>query len=254
MLQQHISALLSSVVLLSLKFFGSPRPPTYLRGSLSCLAEAASRPEWLTIQEIDVPLREHSLCHSVDIASYHHLLSEAPDSRCRALALSSAISHADDWLDVVPSSTLGLHLHDHEFRLCLQYWLGLPMVEEGSHCPICLRAVDQFGDHQVGCGDHQVGCGGNGDKIHRHDSVRDALFSAAQTAALAPRKEVSSLIPGTRSRQADIFLPIWQGGQPAALDVTVISTLQQSTVEGMAVTQGYALAVGGRENKLLMPS
>ena len=36
----------------------------------------------------------------------------------------------------------------------------------------------------------QVGCGGNGDRIHRHDSVRDALFSAAQTAALAPRKEV----------------------------------------------------------------
>ncbi len=37
-------------------------------------------------------------------------------------------------------------------------------------------------------GDHQVGCGGNGDRIHRHDSIRDALFSAAQTAALAPRR------------------------------------------------------------------
>ena len=94
-----------------------------------------------------------------------------------------------------------------------------------------------------------MGCGGNGDRIHRHDSVRDALFSAAQTAALAPRKEVPSLIPGTRSRPADIFLPIWQRGQPAALDVTVISTLQQSTVEGAAVTQGYALAVGGERKR-----
>ena len=189
------------------------------------------------IQDIDVPLRQHSLCHSVDIASYHHLLSEAPDSRCKALALSSAISHAGDWLNVVPSSTLGLHLHDQEFRLCLKYCLGLPMVEDGSHCLICLRAVDQFGDHQVGCGR-------NGDRIHRHDSIRDALFSAAQTAALAPWKEVPSLIPGTRSRPADIFSPIWQRGQPAALDVTVISTLQQCIVEGAAVTQGYALAVG----------
>ena len=120
------------------------------------------------------------------------------------------------------------------------------MVEEGSHCPICLRAVDQFGDHQVGCG-------GNCDRIHRHDSVCDALFSAAQTSALAPRKEVPSLIPGTRSRPTDIFLPIWLRGQPAALDVTLISTLQQSTVEGAAVTQGYALAVGGRENELGIP-
>ena len=154
-----------------------------------------------------------------------------------------SLCHAGDWLNVVPSSTLGLHLHDHEFRLCLQYWLGLPMVEEGSHCPICIHAVDQFGDHQVGCG-------GNGDRIHRHDSVRDALFFAAQTAALAPRKEVPPLIPGTHSRPADIFLPIWQRSQPAALDVTVISTLQQSTVEGAAVTQDYALAVGGERKQV----
>ena len=54
---------------------------------------------------------------------------------------------------------------------------------------------------------HHVGCGGNGDQIHRHDSIRDAVFSAAQAAALAPRKEVPSLISGTLSRPADIFLP-----------------------------------------------
>ena len=30
-------------------------------------------------------------------------------------------------------------------------------------------------------GDHQVGCGGNGDRIHRHYSIRDALFSAAHS-------------------------------------------------------------------------
>ena len=187
------------------------------------------------MQDIDVLLRQHSLCHSVDIASYHHLLSEAPDSRCKALVLSSAISHAGDWLNV-PSSSLGFHLHDQEFHVCLKYWMGLPMVEEGSHCPICLHAVDQFGDHQVGCG-------GNGEWIQHHDSIRHALFSAAQTAALAPRKEVPSLIPGTLSHPANIFLPIWQRGQPAALDVTVISTLQQCIVEGAAVTLGYALAV-----------
>ena len=75
-------------------------------------------------------------------------------------------------------------------------------------------------------GDHQVGCGGNGYRIHRHDSIWDALFSAAQSAALAPRKEVPSLIPECSSRPTDVFLPIWDRGRPAALDVTVISTMQ----------------------------
>ena len=114
------------------------------------------------------------------------------------------------------------------------------MVEEDTHCPICLRAVDQFGDHQVGCG-------GNGDRIHRHDFVRDALFSAAQIAALAPPKKVP-LIPGTRSRQSDIFLPIWQTGQ-ATFDVTMISTLQQFTVGGAAIKQGYICVGGWGERK-----
>ena len=90
-------------------------------------------------------------------------------------------------------------------------------------------------------GDHQVGCGGNGDRIHRH---RDAVFSAAQSAALAPRKEVPSLIPGSSSRPADVYLPNWTRGQPAALEVTVISPLQQLTLQGAASTQGHALSVG----------
>ena len=120
-----------------------------------------------------------------------------------------AIPHAGDWLNVVPSQALGLHLQDWEFRVSLQYWLGLQIADEGTPCPICRTAVDPHGDHQVGCG-------GNGDRIHRHDSIRDAIFSAAQ---------------------------------PAALDVTVISTLQQLTLEGAASTQGHALSVG-KERKM----
>ena len=95
------------------------------------------------------------------------------------------------------------------------------MLEEGARCPICQGASDAFGDHQVGCG--------NGDRIHRHDAIRHVLFSAAQAAALAPRKEVPSLIPGSSSRPADVYLPNWKRGQPAAIYVTVISTLQQQT-------------------------
>ena len=55
----------------------------------------------------------------------------------------------------------------------------------------------------------------HGGRIHRHDSLRDALFAAAQSAALAPQKEVPALIPGSASRPADVFLPNWNRGRPA---------------------------------------
>ena len=41
---------------------------------------------------------------------------------------------------------------DLEFRLCLQYWLGLQIFEEDQRCPVCLSVADHFGDHHVGCG------------------------------------------------------------------------------------------------------
>ena len=85
-----------------------------------------------------------------------------------------------------------------------------------------------------------MGCGEHCDRILRHNSLWDAVFSATQSAALAPRREVPSLVPGT---PADIYLPCWKRGCLAALDVTVISTLQQSTVRGAAENQGHALLV-----------
>ena len=73
--------------------------------------------------------------------------------------------------------------------------------------------------------------------------------------ALAPRKEVPALIPGTSNRPADVFLPIRKRGQPVALDVTVISTLKNLTVAGASSTQGHALSVAREryeKNKTVM--
>ena len=95
-------------------------------------------------------------------------------------------------------------------------------------------------------GDHQVGCGGNGDRIARHNVIRDVLFSAAQYAALAPTKEAPSLVPSSCSRPADILLPQWSRGCPAALDVSVIPPLQHLTLVGAASSPGHSLRVGVR--------
>ena len=103
------------------------------------------------------------------------------------------------------------------------YWLGLQLFQEGFQCLVCLVEADPFRENQVGCG-------GNCDRILRHNSLRDAVFPAAQTAALAPRREVSSLVPGTQSQPADLYLPCWKRCRPAALDATIISTMQQLTL------------------------
>ena len=59
--------------------------------------------------------------------------------------------------------------------------------------------------------------------------------------ALVPRRELPHLIPNHQSRPADIFLLSWDRGRPAALDISVISTLQNLTVQGAASTPGHAL-------------
>ena len=69
--------------------------------------------------------------------------------------------------------------------------------------------------------------------------IRDMVFSAA----LAPSKETPGLLASSLSRPADILLPNWKGGHPAALDVHVISPLQQQTLNEASFTPGHALQV-----------
>ena len=159
--------------------------PYHLPGTLLFLAKAAARPDWISIESLDMPLQSHTISRVVDNASFSLLLDGSTDIRSRALALSTALPHAGDWLNVVPSPALGLHLLDREFRSCLRYWLGLRMFDDSSQCPVCHVSADSFGDHHVGCG-------GNGDRILRHNSLRDAVFSAARSAALAPRRKAPS--------------------------------------------------------------
>ena len=79
--------------------------------------------------------------------------------------------------------------------------------------------------------------------LSRHNAIRDVLFGAAQSAALAPSREMPYLIPNCLSTPADILLPTWSRGRPAALDVHVISPLQQQIMGESASTPGHALQV-----------
>ena len=98
-------------------------------------------------EDIDLPTRQHCLFLAIDQHQYKSLLETAPNVRFKAIALSSTLHYAGDWLNVVPSNALGLYLLDQEFHPCLQYWLGHRMVEGGIKCPACQIPADFFEDH-----------------------------------------------------------------------------------------------------------
>ena len=71
---------------------GVPVPLDDLSGSIVALADAADRPDWSCLEEIDVPQRQGPLSHAVDEAAFNRLLNTSPScSRFRALALSSSL-------------------------------------------------------------------------------------------------------------------------------------------------------------------
>ena len=90
-------------------------------------------------------------------------------------------------------------------------------------------------------GDHAIGCANDGERIARHNHLRDHLFQLAAQAALSPTKEERTLIPGVNSRPADVYLPTWANGRDCALDVTVLSPLQLCLLRKSAETAGSAL-------------
>ena len=160
----------------------------------------------------------------------------AGDGDQRELARLRCLSnaHAGDWLRATPSPSLGLLLRGMEFTMALKYRLGVSLLPSAATCPACHQALDTMGDHALGCGSH-------GERIARHNLLRDALHQTAGAASLAPVKEGRFLLPGRDARPADLLIPGWDGGRDAALDVTVISPLQQAMVRGASETDGYAL-------------
>ena len=148
-------------------------------------------------------------------------------------------SHAGDWLTVVPSPGLGLRLQPPEFVVALRHRLGHPIFSSAGPCPACGQASDVLGDHAMNCAWH-------GERIARHNALRDTIHSTAANAALAPTKEGRFLLPGEGGRPADIFIPHWSAGRDAALDVTVINPLQAAQVHDAAATAGHALGEAHR--------
>jgi hypothetical protein len=162
-----------------------------------------------------------------EAASRLHLATTVVRDRARLNCV--ARDGAGDWLTALPSKQLGLHLRSGEFIFAVKHRLGLPVFREAGECPAqrCEAVSDVHGDHAISCA---IG----GERISKHNHVRDALFQAAQQAQLGPLKEPDGLLPGSDDRPADVLLPHWSNGRDVALDCTVVNATQATLVHRVA--------------------
>ena len=189
----------------------------------SCLGEATfSREEACS-------MKQRFLSSLIDKEAALRLHNKAASERDKARLNCVAREGSGDWLTALPSKALGLHLRKSEFILAARYRLGLPIFLQEGKCPMvnCQGFGDKFGDHSISCAI-------NGERIAKHNHVRDAIFAAAAQAALGPRKEPAGLLPGSDDRPADVLLPHWEKGKDAALDISIVNPLQQALVEQVA--------------------
>ena len=164
-----------------------------------------------------------------------NLIAEEGNTRDIARFSSLGLPHSGSWLSVVPSPPLGLHLRPAEFIPILKYRLGIPVYSSRGTCPACSVEADRMGDHAIACPK-------TGDRIARHNLIRDVIYEAAASADLGPSKEEPHLLPGSVARPGDVLIRRWQNGQDVAVDVTVASPLSPTYVAGAAAEAGRTLS------------
>ncbi|KAL5497540.1 hypothetical protein EMCRGX_G014028 [Ephydatia muelleri] len=210
---------------------------------ISCSADSpASRDNSSGIRRRLLIRRSTSISQSVQLMS-HLIFAFSTASRhnwspsvARARLLSVSAPHATSWLSVIPSTSQGLHLDPIEFRVAVKWWLGLD-TSQGSQCAFCpAHSLDPLGHHALTCK-----CGG--DAVLRHNALRDTLVHFLHRAHASVQVEVGAgLFPDhSQSRPADILLQNWNLGRPVALDISVVSPLNPSTLAEAGATFGAVL-------------
>ena len=147
----------------------------------------------------------HAISHILDHHQVKLLQEGLPEERDKARGNSVGMMRAGDWLNAAPMRALGLHLRPKEFTAAVKYRLGIPVFPSAKPFIACGEESDQYGDRQGAVS-------------------RPARVSGQACAQLRTCTYMAGLMDG----------------RDAALDVTVVSSLQKELKKRAAAEVGSA--------------
>ena len=203
--------------------------------------------------------RQQHLSSKVDGFNADRMVEEAAADPVRQAHLQVLREPgAGHWLQAPPSEALGLNLPPPLYQIALKRRLRMQLFEQPEFCPRCSEVMDLYGDHALVCR-----CGG--DIAKRHNAIRNCIFFRCAAGGLNPERERPGLLPArpeeerqvpaenrneatadsSLRRPADVYIPRWRSGVPAALDFAVTSALRSDRVSissssGSAAVRQYA--------------
>ena len=177
--------------------------------------------------------RQRAMSHAIDAAGHEaRLMAACPEDR--ATMRSECEPGARALWQAIPNRSLGLALEPAEFICEVRQRLCMADCAADRWCPLCDAVVDRKAHHPRTCA-------AGGDRVLRHNGLRNFIFRRAAAAGLHPELEKAGLpLPArpptehnrhaARRRPADVYLPTWTGGAPAALDFAVTAPQKQGTL------------------------
>lgn len=193
-----------------------------------CLSDEASYQSALTHWKDQCPNAAQPLCaldrqrswtHPLHAERADFLLSSA-DNTNRARIIACKAHGSGDWLNALPSTSLGLHLTDEQLRNAASIRLGAPVSLEHV-CSLCGSKADGFGGHAFNC-PRSTG------RHIRHRLMNDVINRALHSAKIPTRLEPVGLLPESNLKPDGISLIPWSTGKPLAWDVTCAHPLAHS--------------------------
>jgi hypothetical protein len=152
------------------------------------------------------------------------------NSQDKARILSCGMRGSGAAFNATLNPNLGCKLTKEELKFFVCSRLGLRVCNPGR-CQKCQEPLDLLGYH--------VGTCKYGPNLKmRHNAICEQIYRWCQTAHLNPALEINCTENGTVP--ADVYIPTWTLGKPAALDVTVVHPLRPISINHASKTQGYS--------------
>jgi hypothetical protein len=159
---------------------------------------------------------QQAMSRALDEREMEALRREGSHHTRQRLTAQSA-RFAGSWLEAIPSGKS--KFTSPEWNILVRWWLGEDVYPKPHRCPKCNKTMDTQGYHALTCAKA-------GDRVHRHHNLCKTFTAIATTATLNPKNERA--IGGSKHRDADVYVPVWEGSRPLAMDFAVTHTLQPS--------------------------